>query len=202
MSITSAPGPQGTNGARFLMLAFGGYAIVAVAATASGLYRVVHPSLFALNVVAATAGLIVAYLAVPSVRALALQLGPYGLAAFHIWRIPAALVFFWYGAQGLLPAMFVDRAAPGDLLAGLFAAAIILLPRRRLTITAFHLFGLADFALAVGTGLYLTLTGDPQMQAIATLPVALIPLIGVPLSGATHIAALHMLFTRPRHVPA
>ncbi|MEA5467208.1 hypothetical protein [Leptothoe sp. PORK10 BA2] len=41
------------------------------------------------------------------------------LTLFHIWRIPAALTFFYYGSQHLLPSTFVRNAAWGDLAAGL-----------------------------------------------------------------------------------
>ncbi|MEO0637064.1 MAG: hypothetical protein AAFY73_10485 [Pseudomonadota bacterium] len=52
---------------------------------------------------------------------------------------------------------------------------------------------MADFLLAVGTGLIFSLLADPRMETIALFPLALIPLFGVTLSGATHIAAFHML---------
>lgn len=35
------------------------------------------------------------------------------LTLFHIWRIPAALTFFYYGSQHLLPLTFVRNAAWG-----------------------------------------------------------------------------------------
>ncbi len=31
------------------------------------------------------------------------------LTTFHLWRVPAALVFFHYGAQALLPDAFRSR---------------------------------------------------------------------------------------------
>jgi len=178
---------------RPLLAGFALYAAIAVALSAGGAYQAVSANYFALTVVLATLALVAAYAFHPPTRRLAARLGPYGLAGFHVWRIPAALAFFWYGAQGLLPDVFVTRAAWGDLLAGTFAAAIFLLPRRRATVLAFHLFGFADFVLAVGTGVALTLAAPESMTELTRLPVALIPLVGVPLSGATHIAALHLL---------
>jgi len=54
-------------------------------------------------------------------------------------------------------------------------------------------FGFADFICAVGTGLTFTLIGDPLMATLTTLPMALIPLFGVGISGASHIVALNAL---------
>jgi hypothetical protein len=56
-----------------------------------------------------------------------------------------------------------------------------------------HRFGFADFVVAVGTGLAFTLLLDPRMAPITALPLALIPLFGVGISGATHIIAFDML---------
>ena len=39
------------------------------------------------------------------------------LTLFNVWRVPAALAFFYYGAQGELPTLFVRNAAWGDLIA-------------------------------------------------------------------------------------
>ena len=116
------------------------------------------------------------------------------LTALHAWRIPAALAFFHYGGQGLLPPAFVALAGWGDMLAGVLALAVVLFaPRSQRAYWAFHVIGMADFLLAVGTGLAFSLLADPRMATIALFPMALIPLFGVTLSGATHIAAFDLL---------
>lgn len=71
------------------------------------------------------------------------------------------------------------------------ALALPVLGRARFL--AFHLFGLADFVLAVGTGLAFSLADDRQMATIATFPLVMIPLFGVGVSGASHIIALDLL---------
>lgn len=43
------------------------------------------------------------------------------LTLFNVWRVPAALAFFYYGSQGDLPTAFVRNAGWGDLIAGLLA---------------------------------------------------------------------------------
>ena len=68
-----------------------------------------------------------------------------------------------------------------------------LLPESRGRYLAFHLYGLADLVVALGTGMTLTLVGDPRMAGILTLPMALIPLYGVGILGATHLIAFDLL---------
>ena len=160
---------------------------------ASGFYASLYRPTIALIVAAGIALPVFVYAAAPSFRRYVEALGLRYLTAFHVWRIPAALLFFWYGAHGLLPEAFVRNAAWGDLMAGAFALALIILPPARLGYLAFHLFGFADFVLAVGTGLSFTLAGDPRMAPIVSLPMALIPLFGVGISGATHLMAFDLL---------
>jgi len=134
------------------------------------------------------------YFAAPQGRAWADRVGLRAITAFHIWRIPAALVFFWYGAQGLLPPMFWILAGTGDLIAGIWAWAVVRRPDAMpAAYRAMHRFGFADFCVAVGTGLTFTLLGAPRMAPVAALPLALIPLFGVGISGASHLVAFDML---------
>lgn len=59
--------------------------------------------------------------------------------------------------------------------------------------SSFHLFGFADFVVAIGTGPTLFLQNDPLMAGIQTLPMALIPFFGVGVSGASHLMAFDLL---------
>lgn len=185
--------PPAKRGAWLLGIGFGTYAVLATALAANGVYASIDPRFFALTVVIAMSSLVLAYLKVRSIRAFVERLGPFGLAAFHIWRIPAALTFLYFGSQGWLPDLFVNLAGWGDMLAGVLAAGLIILPATLRRVTTFHVVGFLDFVVAVGTGLTLQLLADPLMGNIAYLPIALIPLVGVPLSGASHIAAFHLL---------
>jgi hypothetical protein len=154
----------------------------------------------------AIAGLVALGIALPtlwyftshSARAWADNVGLRAITALHIWRVPAALAFFWYGLQGELPVLFWVLAGTGDLIAGLWALAVTWRPgSSRESYAWMHRFGFADFIVAVGTGLTFTLMQDPRMQPIAALPLALIPLFGVGISGASHLVAFDML--RRRH---
>jgi hypothetical protein len=123
------------------------------------------------------------------------------LTWFNVWRVPAAIAFFVVGAQGLLPAPFVTNAAWGDLIAGGLAPVVVLAARhvaargRTGAYLAFHLFSFGDFLVAVGTGLTFTVLCDPLMRTLLDTPMALIPLWGVPITGAVSLLALHRLLT-------
>ena len=136
------------------------------------------------------------YFALPAVRRAVDAIGLHRLTLMHIWRIPAALVFFYYGARGELPPLFWVLAGVGDFLAGCYAATLLWRPPSLALYRRIHRFGFADFVTAVGTGLTFTLLQDPRMSLLTTLPMALIPLFGVGLSGASHIVALHTLASK------
>ncbi len=136
------------------------------------------------------------YFALPAVRRSVDAIGLHRLTLMHIWRIPAALVFFDYGVRGELPPLFWILAGAGDLLAGTYAATLLWRPPSLALYRRIHLFGFADFVTAVGSGLTFTLLRDPRMSLLTTLPMALIPLFGVGLSGASHIVALHTLSSK------
>lgn len=133
------------------------------------------------------------YFVSPLLQRYAQRVGLQRVSVLHAWRVPAALVFFWFGAQGQLPTAFWLLAGAGDLIAGLMAAKLAFGMPSRADYLRFHCFGFADFVVAVGTGLYFTLQLDPLMGNITLLPMAVIPLFGVGLSGATHLIAFHML---------
>lgn len=183
---------------RLLLAAAAWFAAVA-AAGAVDLFAVLPRLTLPFLVVLAVAGPMLLYVGHGPTRAYVAGLGLRPLTAFHLWRVPAALVFFWYGRHGLLPAEFVEHAAWGDLAAGLLAAAAVALPARRWTYATAHLAGAIDFVLAVGAGVALNLQGEPLMATIGTFPVVLIPLLGVPLSATAHLAAFDLLLRRRQH---
>lgn len=179
-----------------LLIATAVWLAAVVAAAQSGalaaLGRAFMPG-YALLVAIGIATPVLAYFSVPAVRGAVNALGLHRLTLLHIWRIPAALLFFYYGWRGELPGLFWLLAGVGDLLAGLFAATLLWRPRTAANYRAVHIFGFTDFVVAVGTGLTFTLLQDPRMALLTTLPMALIPLFGVGLSGASHIVALTWL---------
>jgi hypothetical protein len=122
------------------------------------------------------------------------SIGIKNLTIFHIWRIGAGFLFLFYGSQNLLPETFVNNAGYGDLAVGLLAFVLLLFPEGLAKYWVFHILGMLDFVIAVGTGLFFVLSGHSLMNNLVTLPVVLIPLFGVGISGATHIFAFDLLW--------
>lgn len=182
-----------SRGTRILLVALIAWGLAVAVAAEAGIFRAVYPLLLAPIIALGVVVPVIVYALSDGFRTYIEAIGLRPLTAFHIWRIPAALLFFWYGAHDLLPEAFVRNAGWGDLIAGLLALGVILLPESRNRYLAFHIFGFADFVVAVGTGLTLFLLNDPRMSAIATLPMALIPLYGAGISGASHIMAFDLL---------
>jgi hypothetical protein len=179
--------------ALFVVITLAAWAAAVVAASLTGgfaaLYQPVIGAIVAATIVLPT----LFYFASSGMQSLMHNIGQRRILQFHIWRIPAALLFFWYGVQGVLPTPFWVLAGVGDLIAGSYALLLAMRAERPASYLGFHLFGFADFVVAVGTGLTFTLLLDPRMAAITTLPLALIPLFGVGISGATHLIAFDML---------
>jgi hypothetical protein len=167
---------------------------VVVAWTAlDGTLEALYPPLIAACVAAGIALPTVAYFAAPTLQALAERVGLKWITALHMWRVPAALAFYAYGLAGELPTLFWVLAGTGDLLAGAYAAGSLRAKPTLDYFRRFHVFGFADFVVAVGTGLTYTLLVDPRMAPIAQWPMALIPLFGVGLSGTTHLIAFDLI---------
>jgi hypothetical protein len=176
-----------------LAAVLGAWATAVAVAAQTGLLKMIYPPLIGPMVGVGIVAPTMAYFMSSRVRGYIEAIGLRPLTLMHIWRIPAALLFFWYGAQGLLPETFVRHAAWGDLIAGMIALTLLFIRPSRSAYWFMHLFGFADFLLAVGTGLTFTLMNDPRMSPIRELPLALIPLFGVGISGATHIMAFDLL---------
>jgi hypothetical protein len=194
--MTSATHDNSTRLNSGLTIATAAWAAAVVAASASGAlgamakaFMPAYAGLVALGIAIPTA----LYFAAPAVRREVDAIGLRRLTLFHIWRIPAGALFLYYGATGGLPVLFALLAGFGDLFAGLFAATLIGRETTPERLRRIHVFGFADFVTAVGTGLTFTLLGDPLMATLTRLPMALIPLFGVGLSGASHIVALNAL---------
>jgi hypothetical protein len=153
------------------------------------LYQPLIAAIVAVTIVAPT----VWYMSSSAMRDVLDAIGHRNIINMHIWRIPAAILFFWYGLQGELPPLFWILAGTGDFLAGSYAIWTTRQRQTRARIRRFHIFGFGDFIVAVGTGLTYTLLMDPRMAPIAQLPLAFIPLFGVGISGASHLMAFDML---------
>ncbi|WGK64844.1 hypothetical protein [Croceiramulus getboli] len=115
------------------------------------------------------------------------------LTFIHLWRILAAVLFLQYGAEQLIPSTFAYLAGYGDLIAGLLVPLVLFFKHSKLSFWLFNIVGFIDFLVAVGTGITFTFLDTGTMDTIRLLPLALIPLFGVPISGLTHIVMFDKL---------
>ena len=181
------------RGTRILVTIQAIWGLAVVIAAQTGLYSAVDPLVLAPIIALGIVVPVIVYAMSKTFRTYVEAVGLRPLTVFHIWRIGAATLFFWYGAYNLLPPVFVLIAGWGDFIAGLLALGVTLMPESRTRYLVFEIFGFADFVAAVGTGLTLFLLRDPRMAAIETLPLAVIPFYGVGISGASHIMAFDLL---------
>lgn len=75
---------------------------VAIAAE-TGVYSAINPLLLAPIIALGIVVPVIVYTMSKGFRAYIEAIGLRALTVFHIWRIAAALLFFWYGAHNLLP---------------------------------------------------------------------------------------------------
>ncbi len=133
------------------------------------------------------------YFVLPAFREYIESVGLRRLTSIHILRISAAPLFFWYGAHRQLPHLFVDRAAWGDIAAGILALLAVTVWQRPPGYWFAHLFGMADFFVAFGTAITLARQDPAAVHAVTSLPMALIPFFGVGILATTHVMAYYLL---------
>lgn len=182
-----------------LLIAVVSWGALVIAASATGVLGALGQHFMPGYAILVVIGIVVptvSYFSLPSVRHAVDAIGLRRLTLFHVWRIPAGGLFLYYASSGELPLLFGLIAGVGDVLAGLGAATLLKRQATGTQLRRIHLFGFADFITAVGTGLTFTLLNDPLMVTLTNLPMALIPLFGVGLSGASHIIVLSQLKRR------
>ncbi len=117
----------------------------------------------------------------------------------HMIRAPIGALILFDMSRGVIPELFGRRAGPGDIAVGVLAviAAMALparSPTRRVVVTVWCVFGIADLALAFSTAQYLLfVVRDPRLALVGQLPYALLPLFVVPIMILTHLLVLSRL---------
>jgi hypothetical protein len=143
-------------------------------------------------------------------RAVAMNLDPVLLTEFQAWRILGGLFLAVY-AFGHLPGLFAWPAGLGDVAIGVAAPFMawrlrndpgFLNSRRFLS---FNLLGLADFIVAVATGVAARqqipgFVEQVTTSAMSQLPLIVIPTIIVPAFIILHLIVLMQVFNR-RQLP-
>jgi len=163
-----------------------------------GVFSRLHQAAVGVIAVAALLGIVALYYLYRPFQAYVRSISFKHLTIFNVWRFPAGASFLYYGTRGLLPPLFVQNAAWGNILAACLVPVVLMLPEGRGKYLWFQVVGFADFLLAVGTGLTLNLLDTPTMSNIAKLPLCVIPLFGVPITGAVHIMMLDRLLRAGR----
>jgi hypothetical protein len=129
---------------------------------------------------------------------------PLSLAALAQTVRVGGLVFLFLAARHQLPWLFAIPAAAGDFLVGITAPWVAFALGRgkqedRGWLRFWNWAGLADFALAVGIGLFAApvpfrvFHTDPSTQMLGSFPMALIPAFVVPLCAMLHWISLRNL---------
>ncbi len=166
-----------------------------------GVFGRLHHASVGIIAVAELFGIVSLYCSIRPFRFYVRSISFKHLTIFNVWRFPAGVLFLYFGVRGLLPPLFVRNAAWGDILAACLVPVVLMLPDGRNKYLWFQIIGFADFILAVGTGLTLNLLDTPTMNNIAELPLCIIPLFGVPITGSVHIMMLDQLLLVGRRSP-
>ncbi|MGF1472154.1 MAG: hypothetical protein ACFB50_10490 [Rubrobacteraceae bacterium] len=142
---------------RFLIATLAWWALAALLVSGSGLFAQLPTPLLPIPVALGIFIPVLVYARSEAFRVYIHAADLRNLTLFHVWRVPAALAFFYYGAQGLLPKTFVFNAGWGDLVAGVLAPVVVFglalgglayVNRvRRASFVGFHSFSIADFIL-------------------------------------------------------
>jgi hypothetical protein len=125
------------------------------------------------------------------------------LVGVQLYRTLGVIFLILYAA-GKLPGLFALPAGLGDVLVGVLAPVVAIAYRRGPRenadlVSAWNLFGLADFVVAVTAGF---LTGPSPLQLfafdlpnelISRFPLVLVPVFLVPVSALLHLASLTKL---------
>ena len=189
--------------ALWLGLLIAAWAVAVLAAALAGVFDVApeQPALPTLTAIVLPVATFATLMWLSSkTRSIALSLDPALLTSFQAWRILGGMFLAVY-AFGHLPGFFAWPAGVGDVAVGLAAPFMVWRLRNRpgfLTSRRFRLFnyfGLADFVIAVGTGIAARnqipgLVDDVTTSAMGQLPLVLIPTLIVPAFIILHLIVL------------
>jgi len=131
------------------------------------------------------------------------------LVALQVYRVVGSgFLIGW--AQGIAPGVFALPAGIGDVMTGLLAVPVAIflaagtIESRKAAI-AWNIFGLLDFAVAVGIGQAIALqliVPTISNTTIALYPTVMIPTFAVPSSILLHALSLRQLYRRARREKA
>lgn len=179
---------------RPLVLALGGWLVVAAVAVGTGLLRGVPAAVLPATAAVLTLAVLAAWRTVPALHDWLRHVNLRVLVLFHLTRF-VGIYFLVEEAAGRLPTAWAVPAGWGDTAVATFALALGLLAdrlgtARRPMLLLWNVLGLADILYVVASGARLALADRPAMGALLELPLGLLPTFLVPLIIATHVIML------------
>lgn len=166
------------------------------AAVVLGLSGIVGEAPFLVPIVAlgTIATCVVVYSRGGELRRLGDEIEPRWPILLHAVRAPIGVLILLDASRGVMPALFANRAGPGDIAVGVLAVVVALVPMRRAMVAAWCALGIADLVLAFGTAQYLLFVAkDERMRMVGELPYTLLPAFVVPVMILTHLLILRRL---------
>lgn len=133
------------------------------------------------------------------------------LIGLQVYRILGG-IFLVAWSRGNISSTFALPAGTGDVLVGLLALPVAYLlhagsPNARKFATAWNVFGLVDFAIAIGIGIMSApgpmqvIVPDRPNAQLGTFPTVMIPAFAVPSSILLHALSLRQLRRLARKAP-
>jgi hypothetical protein len=133
------------------------------------------------------------------------------LIGLQVYRILGG-IFLVAWSRGTISSTFALPAGTGDVLVGLLALPVAYLlhagsPTGRKAATAWNIFGLVDFAIAIGIGIMSApgpmqvIVPDRPNAQLGTFPTVMIPAFAVPSSILLHALSLRQLRRLARKAP-
>ncbi len=197
-SLTSASPALGSPSLpRGPLVALALWGVAALALSFTGLITPARPVLIPVCLLGSTAAVLLSWRRVRAAREFFEGLALPAYLGLHITRAFIGTGFLILLSRGMLPAEFAVRAGVGDIIAGVLAALVLVIPARtswhRRALWFFNVVGLVDILLVVATAQRILLFGDASsMRAFWHAPWPMLPLFVVPLVIASHV----ILFAR------
>ena len=184
MTAIAQPTQYFPRGAAITALTWLGLAIIA---GATGWFAQLVFPVGQLIILGLTAGVIIATLAPTSFRDWLDSVPLRWLIGINISRF-IGITFLVLAAQGKLNPVFAFRAGWGDVIVASTAILLLVVRAPRFVLHAWNLFGALDLLAAVGTASMV-----PDVRAILTFPLSLIPTFAIPVLLANHVLIFRRL---------
>ena len=177
---------------RVVMLGTAAWLVLAFAVGASGGLDGARPPLPQVLIAGLSVVLLILYWTPTPVRRFADAVDVRVLVLVHVTRVVAGAWFLVLYGRGELPWAFAVPGGWGDIVVGVAAALVCLVPRPesgggRRVLLVWNLVGFLDILMVVSTATRLGLSDPDLMRALLRLPLSMLPTFLVPIIIATHV---------------